>query len=123
MVSDVGRKAFDVLRLLHQERAWDQQREGPVLVPALLDHVVEGARDGLPHRPAVWADDHHAAHARPVGQLGLADDVRVPAVEVVGHLGDVLHEILLLLNGFFHTNGSKVLMNRVTLHSPRRGAG
>src|SRR2546428_5058539 len=111
---DLGREAFDVLGLLHQERAWNEQRERPVLVPALFDHVVEGARDRLPHRPAVRADDHHAAHAGPVGQLGLADDVCVPAVEVVGHLGDVLHEILLLLHSLFHLTAPKVFMRRIT---------
>ena len=42
-------------------------------------------------RVAVGADDHRAAHRPVVGQLGLGDDVLVPAGEVVGlggeHLG------------------------------------
>ena len=103
---DLGREALDVLRLFHEVLTRDEQGERPVLVAALLDHVVEGARDRLPHRPAVGPDDHHAAHTRPVGQLGLADDVRVPPVEVVGHLGDVLHEILLLLGHLLHTRSA-----------------
>ena len=105
---DLRAEALDVLGLLDQELARDEQGKCPVLVPTLLDHVVEGALDRLPHRPAVRADDHHAADARPVRELRLADDIGVPTVEVVGHLGDVLHEILLLLHGLFHSCGSQV---------------
>jgi len=96
----------DVLGFLQQELAWDQQREGPVFMPALFDHVVEGAHDRLPHRPAVGAHNHHASHTRPVGQLGLADHVRVPAVEVVGHLGDFFDEVLLLFGFLFHARNN-----------------
>ena len=106
---NLRREALDVLRLLHQVLARDQQREGPVLVAALLDHVVEGSRDRLPHRPAVGTDDHHAADPRPIGQLRLAYDVGVPAVEVVRHLRDVLHEILLLLDDLLHPTRSAAI--------------
>src|SRR5438034_8135864 len=106
---DLRCEALDVLRLLHQVLAGDQQREGPVLVAALLDHVVEGSRDRLPHRPAVGTDDHHAADPRPIGQLRLAYDVGVPAVEVVRHLRDVLHEILLLLDDLLHPTRSAAI--------------
>src|SRR5207245_3199914 len=90
------------------------KRERPVLVPALFDHVVEGARDRLPHRPSVRTDDHHPAYARPIRELGLADYVCVPTIEVVGHLGDVLHEILLLFHGFLHLNTPEIFMRPVT---------
>src|SRR5579872_5644284 len=47
-------------------------------------------------------NDHHAAHAGPVRHLRLADDVGVPAVKVVGHLGDFFDEVLLLFSFLFH---------------------
>src|SRR5207248_8899924 len=37
----LGGEALDVLGLLHQVLAWNEQWERPVLVPALFDHVVE----------------------------------------------------------------------------------
>jgi hypothetical protein len=87
------REALDVLGLLHQQLLRDEEREVPVLVPAGLDHVVEDALDRLPHGEAVRADQHAAAHGRVVGQLGLADHVGVPAVDVDRHPGDVLDEV------------------------------
>ena len=60
---NLRREALDMLGFLHQIRPWDEKRECPVLVPALFDHVVEGARDRLPHRPSIRTDDHHSAYA------------------------------------------------------------
>ena len=42
----------------------------------------------LPDGVAVRADDHRAPHRAVVGQLGLGDDVLVPAGEVLGLRGE-----------------------------------
>ena len=60
--------------------------------PVALKRVVELPLDLLPDGVAVRADDHAALHGRVVGQLGLADDVEIPAGEVLGlgrDLGDL----------------------------------
>ena len=43
-----------------------------------------------------------------VRELGLADDVRVPAVEVDRHLGDFFNEVLLLFWFLLHSVSSHV---------------
>ena len=80
---DLGRESLDVLRLLAQQRLGDEQRERHVLVSGALDHPVEGAADVLPQRPSVGTDDHAPADRRVVGELGAANDVDVPAIEVL----------------------------------------
>ena len=61
-----------------------------VLVAGALEHGVERVAGPLPQGVAVGADDHAAAHRRVVGQLGAADHVDVPAVEVLALGRDLL---------------------------------
>ena len=81
---------LDVLRLLGEVALRDEQREVHVLVAGALDHGVERVAGPLPEGEAVGADDHAALDRRVVGQLGAADHVDVPAVEVVGLRRDLL---------------------------------
>ena len=73
------REALDVLGLLQQQALGNQQREVGVDVAGRLDPVVELPLDQLPDGVAVRPDDHEALDRRIVGQLGLADDVQIPA--------------------------------------------
>ena len=86
---DLRREPFDVLGLAFQKAAGDEEREVGVDVARRLDAVVQQANHMLPKRVAIGADHHAAAHRRLVGQLGLVDQVEIPAREVVA-LGQVL---------------------------------
>ncbi len=82
-VGDLRRKAFDVLRFLVQEAFGNEQREVRVHVAGRLDPRIERLLNQLPDRVAVRPDDHAALDRRVVGQLRAADDVEVPAREVL----------------------------------------
>ena len=81
------REALDVLRLLHQQAFGNEQREVRVDVPGRLEAAVERLLDQLPDGVAVRPDHHAALDRRVVGQLGAADDVEVPAREVLATAG------------------------------------
>ncbi len=84
-----GREALDVLRLRHQQSLGHEQGEIGIHVSRRLEAGVELALDQLPDGVAVRANDHAALHGRIVGQLRAADDVEVPAAEVLGLRGDL----------------------------------
>ena len=66
----------------------DEQREVDVLGAGRLDAEVDLGLHPLPDGVAVGPDDHRAPHRAVVGQLGLGDDVLVPAGEVLGLGGE-----------------------------------
>ena len=104
---DLRREALDVLGLLHQQALGNEQREVRVDVPGRLEPRVERLLDQLPDGVAVRTDDHAALDRRVVGQLGAADDVEIPAREVLGlrrDLGDLsrLLRACLLFDLFRH---------------------
>ena len=78
-----GRETFHVFLLFFQEGHRDEEREGRVDVPGLLEAPVEGLLDVFPQRPAVRAHDHAAAHRGVIGQLGAQDDLVVPFGEIL----------------------------------------
>lgn len=80
---EFGREPLDVFGLLVEVRLRDQEREVRVLGARLLDAGVHVLLHPLPQAVAVRSDDHRAAHRTVVGQLGLVDDVLVPAREVL----------------------------------------
>ncbi len=88
-----GAKPSHVLGLLHQQAFRDEQRKVGVDVAGGLEPAIEPLLHQLPDRVAVRADDHAALHGRIVGQLGAADDVDVPAPEVLGLRGDFGREV------------------------------
>jgi len=91
---DLRREALDVLRLAFEEAGRNEEWEVGVDVAGRLDAVVELALHVLPERVAVGADHHAAAHRRLVGELGLVDEIEVPAGKVVA-VGELLDELLL----------------------------
>lgn len=80
---ELGGEALDVLGLLRQIRLRDEEREVRVLGACLLDAGVHLLLHPLPQPVPVRPDDHGAAHRPVVGQLGLVDQVLVPAREIV----------------------------------------
>ena len=68
---DFGRKAFDVLCLLRHEGHGDEEREVSVLMPRLLEALVELLLDIFPDGVPVRADDHRALDGAVVDELGL----------------------------------------------------
>ena len=64
-------EAFDVAGLLRDEAHRDEQREVAVLVPGLLDALVERRLDQLPDALAPGLDDHAAAHRTGLGHIRL----------------------------------------------------
>ena len=93
------REPFDVLLLLHQEALGNEQREVRVHVAGRLEPRVEQPLDVFPDRVAVRPDDHAALDGRVVGQLGAADDVEIPAREVLGAGRDLGDERFFFLIG------------------------
>ena len=77
-------EAFDVLGFLHQQALGNEEREVGVDVAGRLEAAVEPLLHQLPDRVAVRPDHHAPLDRRVVGQLGAADDVDVPAAEVLG---------------------------------------
>ncbi len=80
-------EALDVLRLTLDKALGDQQGEVGVLNAHRLDAVVELALDQLPDRVGPRANDHRSAHGPVVGQLGLGNEILIPAGEVLGLRG------------------------------------
>ena len=80
---DLRREPFHVLRLAHQQALRDEEREVRVDVTGGLEAPVQPLLDQLPHRIAVGPDHHAPLDRGVVGQLGAADDVDVPAAEVL----------------------------------------
>src|SRR3546814_2593078 len=66
----------------------DEQREGAVVGPGLLDADVERRLHPLPDPVAVRPDDHRAPGRTVLGHLSLGHDVLVPTREVVGLRGE-----------------------------------
>ena len=90
---DLRREALDVLALLHQQAFRDEQREVRVDVTGRLEPAVERLLHQLPDGVAVRTDHHAALDGRVVGELGAADDVDIPAAEVLGLRRDLGWEI------------------------------
>ncbi len=82
----LGAESLDVLRFLLQEAPRDEEREVGVLVARLFEAAVQAGPHVLPQGVAVRTDHHAAAHGRIVGQLGLLDDLVIPAGEILGAL-------------------------------------
>ena len=76
-------ESLDVLGLALQHRFRDEEREVGVLDAGRLDPGVEPVHHPLPQPIAVGPDHLAAAHRAIVGQLRLAHDLDVPAVEIV----------------------------------------
>src|SRR6185295_18513231 len=79
---ELGCEALDVLSFPCQVRLWDEEREVGVLGTRVLDSGVHLLLHPLPQAVSVRSDDHGAAHRAVVRQLGLVDQVLVPAREV-----------------------------------------
>ena len=75
-------EALDVLGLLLEIGERDEEREIAILVAGRLDSVVEEALDPLPDAVTPGANDHAAAHARFLGEVGFGDDGLVPGGEI-----------------------------------------
>ena len=90
---DLRRKALDVLALLHQQAFGNEQRKIRVDVTGFLEPAVERLLYQLPDGVAVRTNHHTALHGRVVGELGFANDVEVPAAEVLGLRRDLGWEI------------------------------
>lgn len=76
---ELGGEALDVLGFPRQVRLRDEQREVRVLGARVLDARVHLLLHPLPQAVAVRSDDHGAADRTVVGQLGLVDQILVPA--------------------------------------------
>mmetsp|Transcript_13836 Transcript_13836/g.24500 ORF Transcript_13836/g.24500 Transcript_13836/m.24500 type:complete len:293 (-) Transcript_13836:313-1191(-) len=94
--SQLGRKAFHVVRLLLNERIRDELREVTVGVPRLLETPVQKALQSLPNGEAVGTDNHRAAHWAIVSQLSTLHYVQVPSAIVFALGRDALLAYLAL---------------------------
>ena len=83
-----GAEALHVLGLLLEEGHGHEQGEVGVVDPGGFDAVVHGRLQALPQREAVGPDDHGPPGRSVLGQLGLRDDVLVPAGEVLALGGE-----------------------------------
>ena len=93
-------KALDMVRLLREEGLGDEQREIGVLMPRILEHLVQRVVHLLPNGIAVGFDDHTSAYGRVFGQPGLHDQVVVPLRVVLVRLREVF-EFLCHISLFF----------------------
>ena len=76
-------EAFDVIGFLLEIAQGDEEREIAILMAGRLDAIVEQALDALPDAISPWPDDHAAAHAALLGEIGLGDDGLVPGGEIL----------------------------------------
>ena len=107
----LGREALDVLGLLLQEALGDEQREIGVDVAGGLDPAVQEPLDVLPDGVAVRADDHHPLHRGVVGQLGLLDDLEVPAGKILGFGRDLADQALVFAHGGLQGGKCSVILD------------
>ena len=75
---------FDVLRLPRHEALWDEQREIGVLVPGVLEHLVQRLLHLLPDGVAVRPDNHAPTDRAIIGELSPGNDLVVPRAEIDG---------------------------------------
>ena len=79
-----------MLSLLLEEAHRYEERKVGVLVTRLLEATIESVLHALPQPIPVGANHHATAHRRILGELGLTDDVQVPARIIIGSRGDLL---------------------------------
>ena len=96
----LGGEALYVVLFLLQQAFRDEHGHIDVLVAGGLEHPVEDMLDILPDGIAVGADDHAAADAAVIDQLGLFNDVGIPLCEIVLHRGDFGYHFLLICHNF-----------------------
>ena len=80
---DLRGKSLDVLALLHEETLGDEEWKVRIDVAGRLETAVEPLLHEFPDGIAVRADHHAALDGRIVGQFGTANDVDIPAAEVL----------------------------------------
>jgi hypothetical protein len=81
---DFRGEPLHVLGLTGEKTLRNEQREVGVLVPRVLEHLIQGLLHLLPDGIAVGPDDHAPAHRTVVRQLCARDDLVVPGAEVGG---------------------------------------
>ena len=121
---------FDVVRLLREERLGDEEREVGVLMPRLLEHLVQRIVHLLPDGIAVGFDHHAAAHGRILGQPGFHHQVVVPLRVVFVRLGQVFEFLCHICRFEYFRFRSAKIKNLIKIrpktrnnYSPRGAAG
>ena len=79
-------EAFDMLRLTLEIRQRDEDREIAIVMPRILDPLIEQALDAFPDAIAPRLDHHAAAHTRFLGEICCGDDFLIPLRKIVGAL-------------------------------------
>ena len=92
---DLGGEALHMVLFLLKEGFGDEHGHIYVFMPGGFEHPVENMLNVFPDGIAVGAEDHAAAHAGIVDQIGFFDDIGVPLGEVLVHRGDGLDELFL----------------------------
>ena len=89
-------EAFHMVLLFLQKALRYEHGHIDILVAGGLEHAVEDVLDILPNGVAVGADDHAAADAAVIDQLGLFNDIGIPLRKIVLHRGDLGYHFLLI---------------------------
>ena len=92
----LGGEALHVILLLLEQALGDQHGQIHVLMPGLLELLVQNLLEILPDGVAVGAEDEHTLDGGVVNQLRLPAHVGKPLGEVHLHVGDLLHLLLVL---------------------------
>ena len=90
----LGGKALHMVLLLLEQGLGDEHGQVYVLVPGLLELLVQGVLDVLPDGVAIGAIDEHTLDGGVVDELCLLAHVGVPLGKVHLHVGDLLHLLL-----------------------------
>ncbi len=91
---DLGREAFDVLRLLREEIHRDKKREVRVLVPRRLKAFIKLGLDIFPDCVAVRTDNHCALDRAVIDETGFDDHVGIPLREILFDIGYLFNKII-----------------------------
>ncbi len=112
----LGGKALHMVLLLLQQALGDEHGQVYVLMPRLLELLVQEVLNVLPDGVAVGAVNEHALDAGIVDELRLFAHVGVPLGKVGLHVGDLFHLFFVLchfyLNPFRRNPWSTILSTR-----------
>ena len=95
----LGGEALHVVLLLLEQGLGNEHGQVHVLVPCLLELLIQFVLDVFPNGVAIGAVDEHSLDGGVVDQLCLPAHVGVPLGKVHLHIGDLLHLLLVGILG------------------------
>ena len=94
---DLGREAFNVLRLFHQHAFGNQQREVCILMTCILEALIHFLLHELPYGIAIGLNGHTAANIGIVAHIVFEYDIGIPLRKIHVAGGNLLNELVFFL--------------------------